>query len=374
MDVKKLASVLVTNTGVKPGDLVCISYDQLATDAALAVQAEVLRAGGHFYFDTFPEGAPEQFLLLAGDDQLDQIDRHRAWVYGESDVLIALRAPANTKSLNRFDPTKIARRATANRPTMKRYMERGASGELRWIVTELPTYALAQDAGMSLAEFDDFVSSACMFDLDDPASYWNNFRDWQQGIVNDLTGRSDVHITGPNADLRMSVKGSTWINCYGKHNFTDGEVFAGPVVDSANGWVKVSYPAYFRGNVVEGIRLEFENGRVVKATAKRNQAFLEKTLATDEGASFLGELGIGTHPRIKEPCGSILFDEKMGGTFHIAFGSGYPESGSTNESAIHWDMIVAMGDGGRITMDDECVYENGEFLIGDHEARRRLLV
>lgn len=368
---QRLARVLVGHsTQVKPGDKVCIRFEPLAAALALAVQQEAIRAGAsQIYFDSFPEGAPEFFLDNAPYGALETLDEHQLWLIENVDVLFALRAPANSKSLASIDPTRVAKRMAANKPISDRYMDRSATGELRWVLTEIATQAKAQDAGMSLEQFGQFVERAAMLHIEDPVKFWQEFGTWQQGIVDYLNdGRRDVHIEGSHIDLRLSIADRSWINCWGKHNFPDGEVFTGPVEDSANGWLEVPWPAYFRGGVAEGIRLEFENGRVVNATAERGEAFLKATLATDDGASLLGELGIGTHPGITKPSGSILFDEKMCRTVHLALGAGYRDTGNKNESGIHWDMIVPMGEG-QITIDGEIVYNNGEFTIGDPTAR-----
>ncbi len=216
---------------------------------------------------------------------------------------------------------------------------------------------------MSLSDYEDFVYGACMPDLDDPVGYWREFSAWQQKIVDWLEAKEHVHVIGPDTDLELNVAGRTFVNSDGHHNMPSGEVFTGPVEDSVEGHVTFSYPAIHQGREVTGVQLWFEEGRVVRATARKNEPFLLETLDTDEGSRYLGEFAIGTNEGITRFTSQILFDEKIGGSFHVALGAGYPETGSKNESAIHWDMICDLREGGQIWVDGELLYENGKFVI-----------
>ena len=231
------------------------------------------------------------------------------------------------------------------------------------MLTIFPTDAYAQDAEMSLSEYEDFVYAACLPEPDDPVGYWRRFSAWQQKIVDWLKGKKQVHVIGPQTDLRLSVADRIFINSDGHNNMPSGEVFSGPIEDSVEGHVYFSYPAIYRGREVTGVRLWFEKGKVVKASAEKDEAFLLKTLDTDEGSRYVGEFAIGTNEGIDRFTGEILFDEKIGGSFHMALGGGYPETGSKNESAVHWDMICDLRDGGEIWVDDELVHQNGKFVI-----------
>ena len=202
-----------------------------------------------------------------------------------------------------------------------------------------------------------------MPDLDDPIGYWQGVSAQQDKIVDWLQGKKRVHVIGKETDLWMSVAGRTFINCDCRNNVPDGEVFTGPVEDSLEGHVYYSYPAIFRGREVTGVRLWFEKGKVVKATAEKNEDYLLAMLDADEGARRVGEFAIGTNDGIQQFTHQILFDEKIGGSFHMALGNGYPETGSVNKSAIHWDMICDLRDGGEIWVDDELLYKNGKFVI-----------
>lgn len=216
---------------------------------------------------------------------------------------------------------------------------------------------------MSLSEYEDFVYDACLPDMTDPVGYWQQFSAQQQKIVDWLKGKSRVYLRGPETDLHLSIAGRTFINCDGHHNIPDGEIFTGPIEDSIEGQVYFSYPAIYGGREVTGIRLWFERGKVVKARADKNEEFLNKTLDTDLGSHFVGEFAIGTSKGITRFTRQILFDEKISGSCHMALGAGYPETGSKNQSAIHWDMICDLRDGGEIRVDDELLYQNGKFII-----------
>jgi len=269
----------------------------------------------------------------------------------------------NTKSLSRIDPQKIVLRQRSWEPLMKTYLSRAAKKELKWVVTLFPSNAHAQDAEMSLTDYEDFVFNACMPDPDDPAGYWKKISAKQDKIIDWLKGKKNVHITGPGTDLHLSIEGRPFINCDCHENVPDGEIFTAPVEDSIEGHVIFSYPAIYNSREVEGVQLWFEKGRVVKASAEKNEDFLLKTLETDDGAKRVGEFAIGTNEGITKFTREILFDEKIGGSFHMALGAGYPESGSVNESAIHWDLICDLRQGGVIKVDNQMLYQNGQFVI-----------
>ncbi|TFG45986.1 MAG: aminopeptidase, partial [Dehalococcoidia bacterium] len=272
-------------------------------------------------------------------------------------------AEENTKKLSNVDPERMVISDRARSELMKTMLKRSAASEFKWVVAPFPTNAMAQDAEMSLEEYEDFVYSACMPDLADPISYWEQQSARLQKVVDWLKGRSEVHITAPETDLKLSIAGRNFVKCDGRFNMPDGEVFTGPVENSATGHVYFSYPAIESGREVTGVRLWFEEGKVVKATAEKNEEFLLKTLETDEGARRLGEFAIGTNEGITKFTGEILFDEKIGGSFHLALGAGYPETGSVNESAIHWDMVCDLRQGGEIRVDGDLLYKDGAFTI-----------
>ena len=242
-------------------------------------------------------------------------------------------------------------------------MTRDASGALNWTLTLFPTDGYAQDAGMSTDEFTEFVYDACKLNDPDPVASWKATRDLNQGIIDWLAGRRTVHLSGPGTDLTVGIEGRTWINCDGLENFPDGEVFTGPEENRVDGHVTFSYPVVTGGREIAGIQLWFEQGKVVKATAERGQDYLDSVLETDEGARYLGEFAVGTNFGIQQFTRNILFDEKIGGTVHMAIGAGYPASGSTNLSAVHWDMICDLRQGGQVTVDGEVLLKDGVFVV-----------
>lgn len=362
--MEKMADLLVNySVAVKPGDKVAIQGDSFAEPLLKAIYVKVLQAGGNPFFVITPDGANELFYKYASDSQLQHVPPLTKLIMETYDVRIVIGAETNTKELNNIDPDKIVMRQKARSGIMKTYLERAARGELRWTYALYPTPAYAQDSDMGLTEYEDFLYSACLGDLNDPIGYWKRFSAWQEKIVEWLKGKKHIHIIAPGTDLSLSVEGRRFVNCDGHENMPDGEVFTGPVEDSINGHVLFSYPSIENGREVSGIRLWFENGRVVKATADKNEDFLLKTLDTDPGARGVGEFAFGTSRGITRFTRQILFDEKINGSFHMALGASYPETGGKNESAIHWDMICDMRDGGQVTVDGQLIYRNGEFLI-----------
>jgi aminopeptidase len=328
-----------------------------------AVYAKVLQAGGHPLLRVSLPGIDELAYRHASDEQLQFIHEPQKLILETYDVTIGIRGEENTKALSSVDPAKMMLKRQAGAELMKTYFRRSASGELRWTTTLYPTNAHAQDAEMSLSEYEDFCYGACMPDADDPVGYWQRFSAWQQRIVDWLKGKERIHVVGPETDLRLNVADRVFINSDGKHNMPSGEVFTGPVEESVNGHVHFSYPAITAGREVTGIRLWFEDGKVVKASADKNEDYLLKALDTDDGSRFVGEFAIGTNKGITRFTRQILFDEKISGSFHMALGAGYPETGSKNKSAIHWDMICDMRAGGEIWVDDELLYKDGNFAI-----------
>ncbi len=362
--IEKLADVLVNySVAVRPGDKVMVQGDVLAAPLLRTVYAKVLQAGGHPLMLASLPGTEELLFRYASDEQLQHVPEPLQLVIETYDVRISVRGAANTKALSSVDPAKMVLCNRAKTELMKTFMQRSASGELRWTSTLFPTNAYAQDAEMSLSEYEDFVYGACLPDVDDPVGYWHRFSAWQQKIVDWLKGRERVHVIGPETDLHLSVAGRVFINCDGQANMPDGEVFTGPVEDSVEGHVYFSYPTIYKEREVTGVRLWFEGGKVVKATAEKNEEFLLKMLDTDAGSRYVGEFAIGTNEGITRFTRQILFDEKINGSFHMALGAGYPETGSKNESAIHWDMICDMRAGGEIWVDDDLLYKDGRFVI-----------
>jgi len=299
----------------------------------------------------------------ASDEQLDFVSDVDRQLIEQIDVNIGVWTETNTKALTNVDPAKQARFSAARRPLNERFMERAARKELKWTGTAYPTQAFAQDAEMSLREFEDFVYGAALVHLPDPVAAWKAISKEQQKLIDWLVDKQQVRLVGPDTDLSLSIKGRRWENCDGHENFPDGEIFTGPIEDSVNGHVRFTYPACYGGREVEDVRLWFEAGKVVKATAAKNEAYLLAMLDLDEGSRYLGEFAFGTNQGIQRFTKNTLFDEKIGGTVHMALGAGYPETGSANKSAIHWDMVCDLRQGGEVWVDGRLFVKDGKFQI-----------
>jgi aminopeptidase len=368
MDIRLLnfAKILIDHsTHVGSGDRVAITTTTTAEPLVRALYALVLDRGGHPHVLFDLDGQDELLFSHAREDQLDFVPLFHKIAFEEFDVLIKIRAEINTRALGSVDPQRQARRQKAMFSLIQAQLERGADKTLRWVSTLYPTNAYAMESGMGFNEYQDFVFSAMHADegTPDPVAHWQGVEKEQQRIIDLIQGGDRVELKGPNVDLSLSIKDRVFMNACGEHNMPDGEIYTGPVEDSANGWVRYTYPAMYHGRIVEGIELKFEGGKVVQASAKENEDYLLKMLDTDAGSRYIGEFAIGTNFEIDRFTKSILFDEKIGGTFHMALGAGYPETGSQNKSDIHWDMICDLREDSQIKVDGEVVYKNGEFVI-----------
>ncbi len=358
--VEKLAAVLVNySLEIQPGHKVLLTTSTMGEELALAFYAEALRAGGHVTFQTEFPRAGEIFFKYASQEQLEFIPPPVRLVYETYDRVMNIVAEQNTRGLSAVDPEKRAVRSRATRDLSKTFMERTARGEMSWCLTVVPTYASAQDADMSLGDYENFVYQAGKLNAADPVAEWKSFGVQMQNLSDWLKGRRQMALKGKDIDLTLSIAERTFIVADGKMNFPDGEIFTGPVEDSVNGWVRFHYPAIFHGSEVTDIELWFENGRVVKEKAAKGQDLLTGLLDTDPGSRYLGELGIGTNYDIPRFTKNMLFDEKLGGTFHLAVGASYPETGGKNDSGLHWDMLCDMTES-EVTVDGDIFYRNGK--------------
>ncbi len=370
--ISNLAKTLVNYcVEVKESDRVGIIAQPPATPLLQEVLREVLRSGGYPYLLPYSvplptrayDGLAQIFFEEANSDQLNHEDVFWKTLNEDFEVRIFIQSEYNTQSLSDISPEKLKIRRQAHKDIFDTYFERMASGDLRRVSTLFPTQAYADDAGMSLADFEDYVYSTTFSDCDDPVGEWSRIRDEQQVLVDWLKGKKEIRVAGPNVDMTLSIDGRVFINSDGRSNMPSGEIFTGPVEDSAQGWVRFTHPAILSGREVDGVELHFENGRVIKASAEKNEDFLFAMLDLDEGSRYLGEFAVGTNLKINRFIKKILFDEKIGGTIHMALGKGYPITGSQNQSAIHWDMICDMRDGGQIFVDGDLFYDSGEFKI-----------
>jgi aminopeptidase len=309
------------------------------------------------------EELTEIMLRRGSDDQIKFIHESDLTAFRTFDVFLTLMGTANTRQMSNVDPARVRLASQSGAPLMQLMMERMAKGEARWSGTMHPNLANAQEASMSLADYQDFVYGSCYLNEDDPVSKWEQIHADQQRLCGVLDAGKTLRIVSKDTDLRMSVAGRKWVNCSGHQNFPDGEVFTGPVEDTVEGAIRFSFPGIFMGREVEDIRLTFEKGKVVRASAGKGQELLDQILETDAGARFVGEIAVGTNYNITKFTRNMLFDEKIGGTVHLAIGRSLPESGGKNVSSVHWDMLCDMKAGGKIYLDDNLVYENGKFLI-----------
>lgn len=362
---EKYASVLVDySTNVQKGDLVIIkAASPMAENLVKAVYKRVLEKGANPIVRTSICDLSDAFIKYANDDQLDYVDPISKLEYKVIDKYISIGAPLNVKNMARADKTKLARRSKATRELSELLLGRSARGEASWVVADVPTHALAQEAKMSFDEYSEFLFNACFLNLDNPVEKLLEMDKTQKQICEYLDKRSKVRIVGEKTDITFSTKGRKWISCSGLNNYPDGEVFTSPVEDSASGEIYFDFPAIYRGNEAHKIHLTLEKGKVIKATAEKGEEFLNAMLNLDEGARFVGEIAIGTNEMIQDVTGNILFDEKIGGSIHMAVGASYPETGGKNTSGLHWDIIKNMKNGGEIYADDELIYKDGKFLI-----------
>ena len=369
--MENLAKVLVQySTSVQPGDRIAILAQPVAMPLIEQVYSEILNAGGFPYYlvggmRTRVETDRLAYLLFTkgNDEQIQHVHEFEKKIHEEFEGMIILYSQDNTRALSNVPPNKQSDRAKAFTDVTKIYQARSASGDFKWVISMYPTRAYAQDAEMSLLEFEEYVYRTTFADTDDAVGAWNVIHDEQQQLVEWLKDKKHLEVKGPNVDLKLSIEGRSFINSDGHKNMPSGEIYTSPVENSTEGWVRFTYPAVRDSREVEGIELYFEEGKVTKATATKNEEYLTSMLDTDEGARYLGEFAIGTNKRINRFIKSILFDEKIGGTIHMAVGYGFLEAGSKNESAIHWDMICDMRDGGQIHVDGDLFYDSGEFKI-----------
>lgn len=361
--IRKLAQVMVHySLGIQPDQKVYLQTSPAAHEFNLAFYEEAIKAGAHVTFaidGAYYPGAQEIFLKHASQKQLEFVSPVRKLMIETYDARMVVEAETNTRELAGIDPKRIAAWRKANAPLFKKMLKRIETGQLHWCVTVYPTDAMAQEANMSLSDYSEFVFEAGMLNARDPVKLWQAEEKKQQKLVQWLTGKNQVSLKGDNIDLSLSIQGRSFITAAGHENFPDGEIFTSPVENSVNGWVRFRYPAIFDGQEIEDIELWFENGKVVQEKAARNQELLTAQLNTDKGARVLGEWGIGTNYNIKRFTKNMLFDEKLGGTIHLAMGLGFEEAGGKNTSGLHWDMLCDMARS-EIVVDGKLFYKNGK--------------
>lgn len=362
--LQRMADVLVNySIGVKKGERLAIRAPAIAAPLVREIYRAALRVGA----------LPETFITLPGlaeilykegsDEQLTSISQPQRLIWKEYETMIALWAATNTKELNNVNPARVALAQKARKELLTTQLQREMEGTFRTVAALYPTEAAAQDAEMSLSDFEDFAYRACFLDDEDPVARWKDLSAEQDQRVQWLKGKRTVHLCGQDTDLTFSIVGRPFISCDGHLNFPDGEIFTSPIENSANGCIRYSFPCSFNGVSVEDVRLRFEHGVVVGATAARGQDYLDHMLGVDEGARRLGEFAFGNNRHVDRCVRHILFDEKMAGTVHLALGQSIPESLGVNESAIHWDMVCDLRQGSEVCVDDELFCKDGTFVV-----------
>lgn len=361
--LEKLAKLLVHySTEVVPGDFVYIRADEVATPWAKAVAREAVKAGGHVEVVLTSDEINEVILKESTSDQLKEGNLINETLLEKADVWLTAWGSRNVKYAMNIDSEKIKDSSIGAKKWRKFYSDRTGDGSLRWCGTQFPALGDAQEAGMSLEEYEDFVYGAGLLDQEDPVSAWKRISMEQERWINYLNTKKIIRILSGETDVTAKIEGRKWVNCDGKENFPDGEIFTSPVEDAVDGKVHFEFPLIYAGKEIEGIRIKIEKGRVVEASAEKGEELLLTILDTDEGARTFGELAIGTNYGIKNSTKNILFDEKIGGTFHMAIGDSFPEAGGENKSVIHWDMIGELRKEGKIYADGELFHENGQFI------------
>jgi aminopeptidase len=341
---------------VQPGQQVLVGATTLGDAPARALHRALLERGAWPLLRLSPPWASADFYRHAQDHQLDAFAPVELSEVEGVDAFVNIDTPANTQAMAGIDPGLLARASRARQTLREKRLER------RWCGTIWPTPALAQQAGMSDDDHAAFVRRALFLDRPDPVAAWRELSARQARMVKRLSNAQEIRIEADGTDIRLGVGGRTWINSDGRRNMPSGEVFTGPHEDSAEGKIRFGVPSNPRGSEVAGVELTFERGKVVAARADRGDEYLQSALQTDAGASFLGELGIGTNAGIDRATGSTLLDEKIAGTVHLALGRSYPETGGSNVSAVHWDLICDLRDGGVLSADGEPIVEDGRLL------------
>jgi aminopeptidase len=341
---------------VQPAQQVLVRTTEQAAALVRSLHRALLEREAWPVIRMTPAELAADFYRYARDAQLRSFAPLELIETESVDADLVISAPANTRALAGVDPALISRSTRARAPIAEARMSS------RWCTTLWPTASLAQEAGMNESDYGAFVTRALFLDRPDPPAAWRELSARQARLIERLSPAREIHIEAPGTDLRLRVDGRTWINSDGKRNMPSGEVFTGPLEESANGTVRFTIPSSPRGVAVSGVELTFEDGEVRSATAEQGQDYLRTALGSDPGARYLGELGIGTNTGIDRATGSILLDEKIAGTVHLALGRSYRETGGKNSSSLHWDLICDLREGGRISADGQVVNENGSFV------------
>ena len=361
--IQKFAKVLVDySMDIKAKDKLCIQAHIPSLPLVKEVYKLAVQKGAYPYVDIVIDELNELYCLHASDEQLQYVSSLQEFKVQHCDAFLIILGSENTNAMAEVDPKKIAMRTLSRKKVNEIYMKRISDGSLKLCITQFPNHSLAQAAGMSLNGYREFLSNACFLNAENPVALWQEYSARQEKICSFLKARKNFRFVSQGTDLRFSAEGRNWINCDGRINFPDGEVFTGPIENSVNGEITFSFPAVYQGQEVRGVYLKFQDGKVVDFDAKHGKKTLESMLDTDEGARYAGEIAIATNYNITKFTKNILFDEKIGGTIHLAIGSSIPSSGGVNKSAVHWDMVCDMRSG-EIYADDDLIYKDGKFIV-----------
>ncbi|MDR5659149.1 aminopeptidase [Serpentinicella sp. ANB-PHB4] len=361
--LNKLAKLLVDySTEVKTGDRVFIQCEDIAMPYLVEVAKEAIKKGAIVETNVKIPEVTEAVYKYGTEEQVGAENSISKHIVENANVFLTAWGTKNTRSNTNVDSKKIQLSARGNKRTRELLSKKIGTGEIRWCGTQYPTHGDAQEAGMSLTEYEDFVYGAGLLDNEDPIAEWKKIAQEQERWVEYLDSKKELHIRSEGTDIKVNISGRKWINCCGKENFPDGEIFTSPVEDGVEGHITFSFPGIYAGKEIENIYLEVKKGKVVKATASKGEALLHALLDTDEGSRYFGEVAIGTNYGIKQFTRNMLFDEKIGGTVHMAIGDAMGEAKGKNKSAIHWDMLCDMRTQGEIFADGELFYKNGKFI------------
>lgn len=361
--LEKYARLLVEYClDIQPGDRLLVRTTTLAEPLVREVFRQTIRRGGNMALDVQFEGQNAIFMQEAEGDQLTFVSPLYREAMEHFEAYLYIMAPFNLREDQEVNSTKVNLRQEALSGLQKIYSQRTASRSLKRNLCLYPTSASAQNASMSIDDYQHFVYKACKLFDQDPVTAWLQVRSHQQSIADHLNSCSEFHYKGPYADLTFSTKGRTWINSDGQTNMPSGEIYTSPVENSVNGTIEFSYPGVYMGHEVERVRLWVKDGYIEKWEAARGKEFLDRIFSM-KGTRRFGEAAIGTNYDITRTTRNILFDEKIGGSVHLAIGQSYIQAGGKNESPVHWDMITDMTNGGEILANGEKIYENGYFLI-----------
>ncbi len=347
---------------VRGGDDVMISFGPEALLLAKAIAFKTIDRGGYPMLRFSVEEVSEYFYRNASRELLERVSPIEEFISENVDVTISIISPSHSKPLVGVDPERLAKRSAATRRLLEIFMRRDGEGSLRWNVTAYPAKSLAQEAGMSPLEMEYFVFKALKLHEENPVEAWKMQAARQERIKGLLSKASELRVKGKDTDVTFKVEGRTWINDDGKKNMPGGEVFTAPHEDGVEGTIYFEFPLVWRGVELRGVKLEFRRGEVIRAGAEAGGEYLDKLLGVDEGARRLGELAFGLNYDISRHTKIVLFDEKIGGTMHLALGAAYPSTGGKNVSSIHVDIVKDLRREGRVYADGDLVFENGRFI------------